>query len=238
MSESLVSGTDQVRLGFYGKLPARGDFVTRRLARGFVEPWDAWLQGSLMAVSEQLGEGWLPAYLEAPPWRFVIGPGICGDVPMAGVIMPSVDRVGRYFPLTLAAPADDCRTPASTAVAGAEWFERVENLALSALADDADFDAFDKASEMVAALAPVSSGANASDRGVVLNYEGSDSLMTPAIQLCDGVLTKAGTNWALWWTTGSERVRPSMVMTKDLPTGSGFAAFLDGKWERWGWVIR
>ena len=35
--------------GLYGKLPARGDFVTRRLDRGFVEAWDDWLQQAILA---------------------------------------------------------------------------------------------------------------------------------------------------------------------------------------------
>ena len=33
--------------GFWGKLPARGDFVRAGLPRSFVEPWDAWLQSAL-----------------------------------------------------------------------------------------------------------------------------------------------------------------------------------------------
>ena len=30
--------------GYHGKLLAKGDFVTRRLPRTFVDPWDSWLQ--------------------------------------------------------------------------------------------------------------------------------------------------------------------------------------------------
>ena len=40
----------------------------------------------------------------APIWRFALAPGVAGPLPMLGVMMPSVDRVGRQFPLTLAAP--------------------------------------------------------------------------------------------------------------------------------------
>ncbi|TIU04376.1 MAG: type VI secretion system-associated protein TagF, partial [Mesorhizobium sp.] len=29
--------------GFYGKMPATGDFVTRRLPGDFVRAWDRWL---------------------------------------------------------------------------------------------------------------------------------------------------------------------------------------------------
>ncbi|MGH7074896.1 MAG: type VI secretion system-associated protein TagF [Stellaceae bacterium] len=238
MSEPSIGEATDARLGFYGKLPARGDFVTRRLPRSFVEPWDLWLQDSIANAAGALGDRWLDIYLEAPLWRFITGPGICGNVAMAGVFMPSVDRVGRYFPLTLAAPLDGCRTPTSTVVAGTEWFERVETLALTVLADDADFDTFDKASEEVTALIAVPSRAGVSAFGVRRSYDAVHSVAVSAIEMNDAILLEAWPNWAIWWTAGSERVQPTMIMTRNLPPASGFAAFLDGKWEEWGWATR
>ena len=90
--------------GFFGKLPALGDFVERALPAEFVTPWDAWLQRAIAASRASLGEQWLDIYLTSPLWRFVLGAGPCGARAWAGVMMPSVDRVGRYFPLTVAAP--------------------------------------------------------------------------------------------------------------------------------------
>ncbi|HEX7968785.1 MAG TPA: type VI secretion system-associated protein TagF, partial [Stellaceae bacterium] len=95
------------RLGFFGKVPARGDFVSRRLVRDFTEPWDGWLQDALAMSAQQLAEAWLSTYLTAPIWRFLLSSGVCGEMPMLGVVMPSVDRVGRYFPLTLAVAVPD-----------------------------------------------------------------------------------------------------------------------------------
>jgi type VI secretion system protein ImpM len=236
VSEPLVTAAEEVRLGFYGKLPARGDFVTRRLPPSFIGPWDSWLQNSIAATIEQLGDQWLPSYLEAPLWRFLVGAGMCGETAMAGVIMPSVDRVGRYFPLTLAAPLGECRAPTRTAVAGAEWFERLEALALSTLADDTDFDAFEKESALVAALSPAASRVGCGGVGAVLALEAEEPAGTAAYELSDAVLASAWSNWAFWWTTGSERIRPCMMATRDLPHAPRFAAFLDGQWERWGWM--
>ena len=88
--------------GFFGKLPARGDFVRAGLPRSFTDPWDAWLRQVLPASRRILGEAWEPAWLEAPVWRFALPPGVCGPEPVTGLWLPSVDRVGRYFPLTLA----------------------------------------------------------------------------------------------------------------------------------------
>src|SRR5690348_13402684 len=90
--------------GCYGKLPCLGDFVSRRLPRSFVQPWDAWLQGALSASHAQLGADWIAAYLASPFWRFALPPGLCGPEGWAGVLMPSTDRIGRSFPFTVATP--------------------------------------------------------------------------------------------------------------------------------------
>src|SRR5262249_2958329 len=92
--------------GWHGKLPTLGDFATRRLAADFVHSWDAWLSEQLPALRQQ--PDWLEAYLASPSWRFLLMPGVLpgpsGETAWAGVLMPSVDRVGRYYPMTLAQP--------------------------------------------------------------------------------------------------------------------------------------
>ena len=152
------------RLGFFGKLPARGDFVTRRLTRDFTDPWDGWLQDAIAMSAQQLGADWLDTYLTAPIWRFLLSAGVCGRLPMLGVMMPSVDRVGRYFPLTLAVTIADSAMPARAMLTAASWFDEVEQLALSALEDDADLDRIDREAE---AIAPPTSE---SDRSRVLSH--------------------------------------------------------------------
>lgn len=118
--------------GWYGKLPALGDFAGRRLPPLFVEPWDHWL-ASGMAYWRQGDDTWPQAFLAAPTWRFVLG----AEVPFAqspgyaGVLMPSVDRVGRYFPLTVVRPR-----AAGEALAPAGWLQALERLAVAALIDD------------------------------------------------------------------------------------------------------
>ncbi len=92
--------------GFYGKLPSHGDFVQAGLPRGLVRAWDGWVARVLPASRDRLGSAWLPAWLEAPVWRFILPDNACGAGAAFGVWMPSVDRVGRHFPLLLAACAD------------------------------------------------------------------------------------------------------------------------------------
>ena len=101
-----------VKPGLYGKLPAHGDFLSRNLPPEFVQGWDDWLQRSVASSQEQLGGSWLDLYLTSPLWRFVISSGVIDDQVWAGVMMPSVAKVGRYFPLTLVMPYGQNATPA------------------------------------------------------------------------------------------------------------------------------
>ena len=89
-------------VGFYGKLPARGDFVRVGLPTSFIRPWDEWWQQGI-ATTRAAAADWTEAWLEAPIWRFHLEAGLCGPDPVLGLWMPSVDRANRYFPLTLAA---------------------------------------------------------------------------------------------------------------------------------------
>ncbi len=69
------------------------------------------MQRMLLSSREMLGEGWLSAWLEGPVWRFALMPGICGPGAVLGLWLPSVDRGGRYYPLTLAALSAEADLP-------------------------------------------------------------------------------------------------------------------------------
>lgn len=124
--------------GFFGKVPSLGDFVSRRLPAEFLHPWDAWLQAGLQCSRERLVEQWLEVYLCSPIWHFALTAGVCGEQGWAGVMIPSVDRVGRYFPLTVAAAVGD------GLLLDATWHGEVERLALSALGEAFSLEVFDE----------------------------------------------------------------------------------------------
>ena len=116
-------------VGFFGKIPARGDFVRAGLPRSFTDPWDAWLQRAITGSRDLLGERWLPAWLEAPIWHFTLPAGQCGSLPVLGVWMPSIDAAGRHFPLTLARLGPLPAHPA-------DWLATAEAIGLDALQAD------------------------------------------------------------------------------------------------------
>ncbi len=122
-------------IGFYGKVRTHGDFVGRGLPQAFVECWDEWLQRGMLAARERLGDAWLGSYLVMPVWCFVLEGGVVDDHGYAGVMVPGLDAVGRYFPFVIAMPI----APGAAAqwrVSGGEWYREVARLALSTLDDD------------------------------------------------------------------------------------------------------
>jgi type VI secretion system protein ImpM len=226
--------------GYHGKLPAKGDFISRRLPREFLDPWDSWLQDVIGGSRARMGEAWLDAYLTSPIWRFALSAGLCGEGAAAGVLMPSVDRVGRYFPLTIVAMLAAGDDLLAVPVAAAGWFGKAEELVRSALADAFDFDGFDA---QVAALgAPtigeagqVAAGVVEGGPGLRLAIASADSVDQAYRRLAERVLSASCPRCSLWWTSGSEDVAATFVACNGLPSAEGFAAFLDGRWGAWGW---
>jgi type VI secretion system protein ImpM len=241
----------QAAAGFYGKLPCKGDFLQRRVSQEFVDAWDAWLQQSLHVSRQQLQERWLDTYLTSPVWRFAIAAGVCGSGAYAGVMLPSVDRVGRYFPLTLVTQlsTEDCLLEVA-GEAGRQWFESAEALALGALqAHDLDLAAFDE--QVMALGAPtVEPGASESAhlRELLQNspfgqrpgqyqvpLSSVTSLQRAANVFASRELERTLRPLALWWTDGSDLVAPCWLCGRGLPSAAGFAAMLAGSWEGFGW---
>ncbi|MBE1283371.1 MAG: type VI secretion system-associated protein TagF [Rhodobacteraceae bacterium] len=120
--------------GAYGKIPALGDFLRLNPPSGFVQPWDSWLQTGILQAREALGDSWEAAYMSAPIWRFTLPPDMAGPQAVLGVLMASVDRVGRQFPLTLVCPYEGTDTVLMH-FANARLFLHLEHIALTMLED-------------------------------------------------------------------------------------------------------
>ena len=242
--------------GVYGKLPFVGDFVSRRLPARFVKTWDAWLQQALTVSREQLDADWLDVYLTSPIWRFIISPGNCGEQASVGILMPSVDKVGRYFPLTLAAMLDPHVALPYLFITAADWFDRLEQLALSALQDDIQLDAFDRELQARQLDPPTMTDLTTTDPKNTVNgrpwQKGLDRengalpirlemdklehipAAFKALGAC--LLMRYYPSYSLWSTTGSDLLNPSLLVYQDLPPATDFSGFLTGDWLRFGAV--
>jgi type VI secretion system protein ImpM len=234
-------------VGFFGKLPSNGDFLERRVPGSFREVWDGWLQHSLTASREELGSGWLDCYLTSPLWRFFLSDGVAGAASYLGLLLPSVDRVGRYFPLTIVVELPVGLAPLRVARAAAGWFAEVEALCTGVLQDsDAVLERFDAA--LVASstrLAGVDElqGGTAFPGSAAQWHWPIHAVDQVAATLADPLMGAAQSTLrplTLWWTSGSELVQPCVLLVRSLPRPESFAALLAGSWEdgRWEGVAR
>jgi type VI secretion system protein ImpM len=224
--------------GWYGKLPANGDFVTRRLAPSFIEPWDAWLNSMLQGSRARLGAGWRDAFLSAPAWRFVLGPGVICEQGWAGVIVPSVDSVGRYFPLTVAsALPSESLDPVTTVVRAHNWFGEVEPVIYAALQPESEMETFDaqlrnrRFPEALLAL-PETSEETVPPRGrgqralwipMGAEFQGEAGLRGLAKPLAEP--------YTAWLAEESEIFGRSLMLCEKLPGVEQFCAMLNGEWS-------
>ncbi|MEM8551147.1 MAG: type VI secretion system-associated protein TagF [Pseudomonadota bacterium] len=122
-------------LALFGKLPARRDFIARNVPNPVLERLEPWLQEAVAQSRETLGPAWLNAFLTAPLWRFWLSRSLLG-AGVAGVIMPSVDQVGRYFPLTAFAIAAEGTDHAPPEQSHEAWYGALETALLGALSQD------------------------------------------------------------------------------------------------------
>jgi len=125
--------------GWFGKIPARGDFITRNLPASFVEPWDEWLCAELPDARVRLGEAWDAIWRDAPALCFSLGERITDDRSWLGVLVPSFDRVGRQFPLTVCLSPE--RSVCITRVR--EWWDALVAVGLHARGRDSGPESLD-----------------------------------------------------------------------------------------------
>ncbi len=225
--------------GLFGKLPAHGDFLCRDLDANFVEVWDTWLQGFVGGTQEQLGENWLDTYLTSPIWRFALSAGVVDDNIWAGVVLPSVDRVGRYFPFSLVRRMDNTLCPAELISNRTEWFEALEEIALQSLDGELLIDEIvEEINTVELDVVPVYDKLDTLGgiMGTIVNMdfeEQSPASVYPYI--IDSFMRQAHTSYSAWSTRGSQLVEPCVMFCKGLPQISGAASMLDGNWAESNW---
>jgi len=242
--------SSQIEVGLYGKLPSHGDFLRRRVSDAFVRVWDEWLQECITASRSALGERWLDVYLTSPVWRFGADAGAFGPAPVVGLMAPSVDRVGRYFYLTLVAELPEGATLLAAVTEAAGFFESAERLVVETLATEVvDFGRFDARVaalgyelESVTAqsrivLEPAAAAVldGGSQRGWQIPIKSAQQVVTAFEELLAHRLSAVYDPLVLWWTDGSAVVAPGCLIVRGRPHPDSFAAMLDGAWAERQW---
>jgi type VI secretion system protein ImpM len=195
--------------GWFGKIPNLGDFASRRLSDEFIGRWDGWLQDSLTHTRSELGQAWSDAYLVAPILRFWVGPDVLDRQSWAGLLMPSVDRVGRHFPLTLAQPFPTL----AAALAARVWFAALDQAARRVL--DVAYSADELEADLQTLAAFDTGQPDAAD----------ERLARTLLQRC-----ASARSCSVWWcmpAAGADE-RIGYLCFAGLPPAAQFASMLEG----------
>lgn len=225
--------------GLFGKLPMHGDFVHRNLSSSFISCWDEWMQHYIAGSKEQIGEQWLDVYLTSPIWRFVLSPGVIDEKHWAGILMPSVDQVGRYYPFSVLLALPDNINPLEYLSLRNNWYEGVEALSLKALDGEYDID------ELLNELGSLSldfnfsyhsSGQRMESAALHFDMEYEEQLPSSVYaHFLDSIIKQSLNSYSMWTTQGSDLIEPCVFCAQGLPSSANIPAMLDGHWEEWGW---
>jgi type VI secretion system protein ImpM len=238
-------------VGFFGKLPSNGDFLQRRVPQAFLDVWDPWLQECVHTSRESLQEAWLPAYLTSPVWRFVLPEAICGSGAYAGILAPSVDRVGRYFPMTIVTQVDVDANPLDFAMQRRSWFDALESLLVTAVGEaEVDLEWFD--AQVIEHTGFLDGELEPSGPGLKDLFQRSQfpkqggywrtplasagSLQAAVNAFAYRELSAQLRPASVWWTEGSGASAPAWLTLRGLPAPDRFGAMLNGQWPQHGWA--
>jgi type VI secretion system protein ImpM len=218
--------------GLFGKLPAKRDFVATNARPRFLEVWEPWLQAGVATSKQMLGVNWTDAYNHAPIWRYWLGQDFCGEATI-GAFMPSVDGVGRSFPLAIFAGEGQESLPPPELESNDAWCEVAEAILLDALDTTATLEAIaDKVGSMPApALWPWPSevaGFRELPEGGVVARDIDRQVSLGFLAARRFGYRRAFAFQSFWWTLGGEGFPPLALSYVGLPPPVRFADMLTG----------
>src|SRR5580765_8196126 len=212
--------------GWFGKLPMLGDFAHRRLPGTVIEPFDAWLSAGIAQSRMALGPSWLDTYLGAPVWCFALAPSVIDSAWWPGILMPSVDAVGRYFPLLVMRASPVMPTRSDTLAGLSSWYRAVADGALSTLQPRATLETFE------AQLAAIPWHVGDAERRMTARSEAGEFTIAidnatdwledaPAIALRTALGGLA--DHSFWWPLASQPQAAEVSIVRGLPAPERFA---------------
>lgn len=229
----------QDNIGIFGKLPAHGDFIQRNLSAGFINIWDEWQQHFIAGTKEQLGDSWLDVYLTSPLWRFVFSDGVIDNDCWTGIMIPSVDRVGRYYPFSMIKKLPKNTNPFEFIQLQSAWYKELELLALGALDGELLIDDLMLSLNNLPLIhqsdySCTNTQTDTNSYQFDMEFE-EQSVSSVYPLLLDVAMTTLFQSYSVWQTTGSDFVLPCLFSTQGLPNGQQMPAMLNGDWKGHHW---
>jgi type VI secretion system protein ImpM len=182
-----------------------------------------------------------------PIWRFVLSPGMLTPNAWAGIMAPSVDAVGRYFPLAVASALPSASLDiVGTLMAAQSWFDEIETIALSAIAPAADSAAIDAAIVQKPFRTEWLCYPEGRDDTVPIRSAKPQMLWVPLGARADGAAPREvfelsrrlAEPMAAWLAEESEMFGRCVLLCEALPPAEQYSAMMDGRWVERGWGRR
>ncbi|WDE02876.1 type VI secretion system-associated protein TagF [Thalassomonas viridans] len=222
-------------IGFYGKLPAFGDFIRRNITPVFVDRWDNWLMRAMENASWQLQDSWQQLYLQAPVWRFYLSEGVLDENAFLGITMPSVDRVGRLYPFTLVVELEGQDNPLLLLTGLETELLRLEDFII-ALLDEKAIDPEHLLEQVVQEISPALTGQmmpraclsplTASEM-FSCELTGLQDLDTAVSAMACYFIRQQTLKYSFWWSCGSQRRAPQFRVFDNMPPPEAYISFLE-----------
>lgn len=243
MFNALNTYESEYHQGYFGKIPSHEDFVSKGLPTSFQGPWDIWLQSMLSNSKKELGNDWEKCYIRSPVYRFVLTAGICGEQTWMGMMIPCVDKAGKYYPMTICRSLPDQPNPLVAITENKKWFSDAEALLLSCSNDDFSLANFDNEVKYLRLKEEGEEDATSIQRIVQQHPNNAWRMTSPNANFSEispfithALLEKFCLSYSVWWTAGSTSILPSIIISQGLPpVSSGASALLNGKWDQGDW---
>lgn len=208
-----------------------GDFAHRRLPLGFVNACDSWLSQGVAASRESLGSAWLDNYLTAPLWCFAWSPRVVDEQWWFGVLMPSVDAVGRYFPLVVAFSTEHAPTEPHALAQWTQWYDSAGACALQTLQSQAMLDEFESALAATGTPLPTAPADCAPPQTFSSEFQlhpAQGAWPQDAATVVLRSLTARMQGHSIWWVQGDNETSSLVTVMRGLPAADRFAALFQG----------
>ncbi|MDP1534170.1 MAG: type VI secretion system-associated protein TagF, partial [Rubrivivax sp.] len=149
----------------------------------------------------------------------------------AGVLMPSVDRVGRYFPFTIAVPLGHQPDSQTQMTALWQWLGRADELAADAMQDDWSVERLESELARMAGpdlLPSPLPAANVPAR----DGELAEQLLAPGLDAAARLgfdahgLWRAQAAGMAWWYASPETLAPRLLQSRGLPAAAALQTLL------------
>lgn len=249
-----MTDMNAMRLGCFGKIRNCGDFISRHMPHAIEQNFTQWLEAGLTETKERFQQQWLEYFLTSPVWNFILDDPDSRQM-IVGTMMPSMDKVGRYYPLTV------LQTVNHDGDLDIGLLDEVETLMLSTLDKNVEQEQFVQALDQLNEDSESKNGAKGQLQGyipfsqlrAVFNnndqaikeivgklWPDQNRLISTAKEVLNLYTHESETSGkpsSIWWTKGSEHMRPTVLLCQGFPPIAGIHATLDGDWTGSGWLL-